>query len=110
MKKIITFACLLAGLSSFGQLKVFPKKTKPLPDFLKTGKFVNNTDRIFHPQAKLLSQTAAGKVYALPQDKMPAFVPNINLVRPIPNRGMQGFQYSLMIPNPYTKGDINPAQ
>ena len=48
-----------------------------------------------------------GKVYVLPQDNMPCFVPDITVVAKIPN--MQFYLPLQKMPNPYTPTHIFPG-
>ena len=47
--------------------------------FLQPGLPADLTTTITHPKAKLINQTALGKVYAMPQDNMPCLVPNAGI-------------------------------
>ncbi len=48
------------------------------------------------PQAQLLSVTADGKAYALPQDNMPCFVPNKVTAAVIPNAAIFAATFNRM--------------
>jgi hypothetical protein len=109
MKKIFFFACLFTCSSSFAQVQVFPKKTKPYPDFLNKYTPSGTVELLSYPKATFKGYAATGKVYSLPQDNMPCLVPDISLIKPMPNAASNGIKYSLM-PNPYKKEDVIPAQ
>jgi len=109
MKNIFFFACLFVSLSSFAQVQPFSKKPKHEIDFLNKYTPVQETFKFSYPKATLIGYYATGKIYSLPQDNMPCLVPDISVLRPIPNRGFEGLKNSLML-NPYKKEDIIPAQ
>ena len=110
MKKLIITSFVLISFSSFGQIQLIPKKPKPTMDFLNIDLSKQKMNLPFSPKATLTGRSAFGKMYALPLDNMPCIVPDVNLIKPIPNRGMSGFQNSLMMPNPFKQEDIIPAQ
>ena len=60
------------------------------------------------PTAKLIGHSKFGKVYTLPQDHMPCFVPQISLVTAIPTL-KSGFRNPVM-PNTYAIQEITPQK
>jgi hypothetical protein len=58
------------------------------------------------PQAQFLYNTDKGKVYALPQDKMPCLVPHTNSNMPIAKLGMNEFK---KIPNALPEQKLIPG-
>jgi hypothetical protein len=107
MKRILTIICLLLGLSSFAQFQVFPKAPGPDMRFLNRERPVYSNNTMLYPQ---LTNNSTSRIYSLPLDKMPALVPDTRQIAPIPNRGMEGFRYSLMMPNALKREEIIPAQ
>jgi hypothetical protein len=83
---IIVPVLLAASLSAAAQA------TRPLLEVIGTNKPLKKTavpltsisGKAVQPQAKLLTTTAAGKIYALPLDNMPCLVPNETAVIQLP--------------------------
>ena len=105
MKQLITIPVfILLGLFSFGQQIIeIPNHLEPTYPYQP--KSIWNFDQPFnYPKAKM---TAIG-VYALPQDNMPCLVPDLHLLKSMPNARPADIAM-LFIPNPYLRQQIIPA-
>ena len=60
------------------------------------------------PQAMVIATNQFGKIYSLPKDKMPCFVPDVSLIATMPN-ARKFFDNSLML-NPYKNEEVIPQQ
>ena len=103
MKAICLLICLVFVL-------IFVSAQVTTPGFkyqLPPGAAANLSTAIRSPQAKLIGQSALGKIYAMPVDNMPCLVPTVSLenlstdfVVPLPKADM---------PNPIPRQNLIPS-
>jgi hypothetical protein len=95
MKRFLLIAMLSAGFAAAAQEPQFFKKSLvPTGQLFKadtTGDRLPNVNilsmqRGLLPQATFSHQTSRGKVYTLPIDNMPCFVPDMQQVSPMPGQ------------------------
>ncbi len=97
----LTVIACIAGNALFAQGLIPAPNSKYKDIFLKQ---ISTT--VPNNKATLLSTNGGNKVYALPQDKMVCFVPDVTTVAAIPN-GVVAFQNSNM-PNALKKEEVIP--
>ena len=100
MKYLVFFALFFLVNNVTAQVLEIPKNDKV--NIIKAQPLVK-----ILPQAKLLYNTETGKVYALPQDKMPCLVPQTNSNMPIAKLDMNEFK---KIPNALPEQKIIPGK
>ena len=106
--KLILIACLcLTAFLSDAQFKTPESRFKFNNDFINRQQLSQPLSFLApKPQANLIATNNFGKIYALPQDKMPCFTPDISQIVTMPN-ARKYFDNSLML-NPYKKEEIIP--
>src|SRR6187431_906101 len=101
---IVLFILFFTIKISHAQVMIVPKE-RGMIDNIQTVK--PKTLKGNFPQAQLLFSTDKGKVYALPQDKMPCLAPQIISNMPIAGLGLNEFK---KIPNALPEQKIIPGK
>ena len=109
MKSILITCLCLTALLSNAQFKTPASRFKFNSDFSNRQNLARPLEFVSSkPQATLIATNNFGRIYALPKDKMPCFVADINQIVKMPN-AVKYFDNSLML-NPYKKEEIIPQQ
>ena len=108
MKNALIVIFFFISLPSFSQIKLPPTAPTIIPNFYEKDISFKLYSPLSYPKANLIGETFLGKVYALPVDNMPCVVTDLSKINSMPN-ATSNYQNSLM-PNPFKKEDIIPAQ